>query len=178
MFHFQDAVIFFQNFFGGAEDPEAPSVSTSATSLPSSANSNTVSASSPVTNGQPVAQSPPVAKMPPPSTVETQQATDPYFQAFSISEIVIVVDYKPKHLDVTRLREGDLSQAVNFMAIEGVEIALKPVQLRGVSGMTSLVNSMLEVWMPEIVKTQIWKYFGGMTPIKSIVRCVAKWSLF
>jgi hypothetical protein len=43
------------------------------------------------------------------------------------------IDYKPKHIDYTNLKGGNLMELMNFFHFEAAEMTLRSVKLTGVS---------------------------------------------
>ncbi|OLY81122.1 Autophagy-related protein 2 [Smittium mucronatum] len=100
----------------------------------------------------------------------------PYFQAITISQIILKFDYKPK---LYPLSDRDLLpeslaklplvvEILNLIAIEEASLSLKPIQLFGVSGIDKLISKALEIWIPHVKENQIPGVVGSITPLKPL----------
>ncbi|KAJ3053493.1 hypothetical protein HDU99_007965, partial [Rhizoclosmatium hyalinum] len=49
----------------------------------------------------------------------------------SIRPIPVMIDYKPKHVNIESLRGGNLLEVFNFVPLEGAEMTLNQVRLNG-----------------------------------------------
>ncbi|CCX34878.1 Similar to Autophagy-related protein 2; acc. no. Q0CSI0 [Pyronema omphalodes CBS 100304] len=73
-------------------------------------------------------------------------ADEPFIQQCQILPIRIILDYKPKKLDYTGLRAGKTTELMNLVTLEGSDMTLRHVVVRGLAGA-----------------------IGGVAPIKSFV---------
>ncbi|CAG8708357.1 6789_t:CDS:2, partial [Funneliformis mosseae] len=105
------------------------------------------------------------------STIEKppQVEDDTYFQSFEIHPIKMKVDYKPKHIDYTNLKEGNLVELMNFFHFEAAEMTLSNVKLTGVKGCQRLFEELGAAWLPHIKSTQVPNVVSGVAPIRSLV---------
>ncbi len=67
----------------------------------------------------------------------------------------MLVDYKPRRVDVAALREGSLLELVNLVPWGGVDIALKALTLRGRHGWDGVAAEAAEEWLKDISSTQV-----------------------
>jgi hypothetical protein len=65
-------------------------------------------------------------------TSGSRRVQRPYFQNVSIDEIKLKIDYKPKHLDFTSLRSGNLIEFMNFVMLTDSHLTCAAVSLSGV----------------------------------------------
>ncbi|CAJ0907099.1 16058_t:CDS:10 [Entrophospora sp. SA101] len=98
-----------------------------------------------------------------------QVEDDTYFQYFEIQPIVMKIDYKPKHIDYTNLKGGNLVELMNFFHFEAAEMTLRSVKLTGVKGWQRLFEELGAAWLPHIKNTQVPSFVSGVTPIRSLV---------
>ncbi|CAG8437791.1 15278_t:CDS:10 [Acaulospora morrowiae] len=94
---------------------------------------------------------------------------DTYFQHFEIQPISMKLDYKPKHIDYTNLKEGNFVELMNLFHLEAAEMTLRGVKLTGVKGIPRLLEDLGAAWLPHIKSTQMPNVVSGVTPIRSLV---------
>ncbi|KAL8264601.1 hypothetical protein R6Q59_022731 [Mikania micrantha] len=97
------------------------------------------------------------------------EALLPFFQKFSISPVVIRVDYIPSHVDLAALGHGRFVELVNLFQWKGVELKLKHVEAVGVYGWSSVCETIVGEWLEDISQNQIHKLLKGLPPIRSLV---------
>ncbi|CAG8460243.1 5160_t:CDS:10 [Ambispora gerdemannii] len=94
---------------------------------------------------------------------------DTYIQYFEIQPIIMKIDYKPKHIDYTNLKEGNLVELMNFFHFDAADMALHSVKLRGIKGWQRLFEELGAAWLPHIKNTQVPNVVSGVAPIRSLV---------
>ncbi|KAK9077272.1 hypothetical protein SSX86_005609 [Deinandra increscens subsp. villosa] len=99
----------------------------------------------------------------------TAEALLPFFQKFSISPVVVRVDYIPSHVDLAALGHGKFVELVNLFQWKGVELKLKHVEAVGVYGWSSVCEMIIGEWLEDISQNQIHKLLKGLPPIRSLV---------
>ncbi|CAG8746013.1 13896_t:CDS:2, partial [Cetraspora pellucida] len=106
-----------------------------------------------------------------PDSGAPQQHTEDetYFQLFEIQPIVMKLDYKPKHLDYSSLKEGNLVELMNIFHLEAAEMTLRGLKLTGVKGISRLLEDLGAAWLPHITSTQVPNVVSGVAPIRSLV---------
>ncbi|XP_076951315.1 autophagy-related protein 2-like [Bidens hawaiensis] len=104
-----------------------------------------------------------------PETDISAEALLPFFQKFSISPVVIRVDYIPSHVDLVALGHGKFVELVNVFQWKGVELKLKHVESVGVYGWSSVCETIIGEWLEDISQNQIHKLLKGLPPIRSLV---------
>ncbi|PVU99344.1 hypothetical protein BB559_000798 [Furculomyces boomerangus] len=116
----------------------------------------------------------------------------PYFQAVSISPILVKFDYKPKQTPLSNIgnktspnvpsssnlspkqqqnnQSGQplLVEILNLIALEEASISLETLQLYGVGGINKLITKAANKWLPHITQTQIPQVVGSLTPLKPL----------
>ncbi|KAM0028778.1 putative vacuolar protein sorting-associated protein [Helianthus debilis subsp. tardiflorus] len=105
--------------------------------------------------------------IPEPDIIE--EALLPFFQKFSISPVVVRVDYIPSHVDLAALGHGKFVELVNLFQWKGVELKLKHVEAVGVYGWSSVCETIVGEWLEDISQNQIHKLLKGLPPIRSVV---------
>jgi autophagy-related protein 2 len=92
----------------------------------------------------------------------------PIFQLVSVGALLVSVDYKAKRLDVDALRRGELWELVNLLPLlEGLQIPLRGVQVRGARGFEQVMLRVVKSWSADLNRTQILRSLIGVTPIRS-----------
>ena len=78
-----------------------------------------------------------------------------FFQRCEIKGTQIVVDYKPRRLDVAALRAGNLGEVLNITAWSDVMVQLPHVTLTGVQGWDELGSLLTQRYISNITSTQV-----------------------
>jgi len=90
------------------------------------------------------------------------------FKQFSVSALLVSVDYRAKRLDVGALRRGELWELVNILPLlEGLEVAFRSVTVSGVVGLNQVLAHLVNAWSTDLNRTQILRSLTGVTPIRS-----------
>lgn len=90
-----------------------------------------------------------------------------YIQSFKVNEIPILVDYKPRYVDLELLKDGDYSQMLHLFPLMDVELDLKQYEAHGLNGWDAALGGMLYYWGDQVAKHQVHRYFLGIQPIRS-----------
>lgn len=86
-----------------------------------------------------------------------------YFQRFEINnDLKIKIDYKPKKLNLTGLKNGEFNQLLNLINISGLTITLNAIKLYGIKGMEGLFTQLFTNWLPHIQNTQLMQLISGI----------------
>lgn len=80
-----------------------------------------------------------------------------------------LVDYKPKHVNYSSIKQGELAELINLIHLDEARIYLKDIKLAGVQGWHSLINRIISIWLPHIRNTQLPQMASGISGMKSIV---------
>lgn len=78
-----------------------------------------------------------------------------FFQRCEIKATHIVIDYKPRRLDVGALRGGNLVEVLNITAWSDVLVNLPQVTLTGVHGWDELGSLLTQRYVSHITSTQV-----------------------
>ncbi|KAI9249301.1 hypothetical protein BY458DRAFT_559947 [Sporodiniella umbellata] len=100
-------------------------------------------------------------------TEETKKE-DVFFQHITISPITVKIDYKPKYLNYSNLKEGQLAELINLFSLDGAEVSLCAIKLSGIKGMDLLVDKLTQAWLPYVKQTQVANMVSGVAPIRSL----------
>lgn len=92
-----------------------------------------------------------------------------YIQRFSIGQVRLKLDYKPKGINYTGMRSGDASEFMHIFVLDGSDLSLPPTVLYGIHGIPKLGLALGNVWGPVIQKTQLAGLLAGIAPLKSFV---------
>ncbi|KAF9977013.1 autophagy- protein 2 [Actinomortierella ambigua] len=157
----QDALMFLIRFFvQSAGGPDSAAANPSSASHDGGASGGVAGAGAGAGHGDMAAA---------PSAPERKKPSDLYFQSISVGTIALKMDYKPKHVDYTGLSGGNLVELMNFFHLEGAEMTLQEVRLRGISGIPKIGQELISLWLPHIRSTQVPHMVSGLTPIRSLV---------
>lgn len=99
-----------------------------------------------------------------------EPAPAPYFQRVEIRGTAVMVDYRPRRVDIAALREGCFTELINLVPWGGVDLVLKPLRLSGVEGWDGIGIAAATEWLQHIARTQAHKFLTGVAPIRSVVR--------
>lgn len=100
---------------------------------------------------------------------EAPHKAEPFFQHVEIFPVELKLDYKPKRVDYTALRQGRTIELMNFFHFEGAEMTLRHVTLSGVTGGTRLGDMLQDIWTPDVKSNQLADVISGVSPIRSVV---------
>eukprot|EP00898_Chlorokybus_atmophyticus_P006013 jgi/Chlat1/6412/Chrsp45S06026 len=92
----------------------------------------------------------------------------PFFQMCEVLSTVVRIDYKPRHVDLIALRDGNFAEILNLVPWEGVELQLKKAKASGLQGWSALGASLGEQWLQDIAANQAHKFVTGIAPIRSL----------
>ncbi|KAJ1917123.1 autophagy- protein 2 [Mycoemilia scoparia] len=92
-----------------------------------------------------------------------------YFQAVHISPLELRFDYKPKSLNFSKVREGNMAELINMFPIEDADMTLNAAYIRGAEGPQKLVRKLIDLWLPHITRTQVPGLVSGLAPLRSLV---------
>lgn len=84
---------------------------------------------------------------------------------------MVVVDYKPRRLDVAALRAGNLAEVLNITAWSNVAVKLPHVQLAGIQGWEALGSSLAQRYLNDIASSQvcIWPFRSICTLLEDYI---------
>ncbi|KAI8849013.1 hypothetical protein BC829DRAFT_392668 [Chytridium lagenaria] len=92
-----------------------------------------------------------------------------FFQLCEIHPISVKIDYKPKQIDYTNLKDGNLIEILNFFHLDGAEMTLRDIRMTGVKGWARLSEALLREWLPHIRNTQVPRVVSGVSGVKALV---------
>ncbi|RCI05217.1 autophagy- protein 2 [Rhizopus stolonifer] len=101
-------------------------------------------------------------------TPKKSERDDIFFQYVSIHPMTIKIDYKPKYLNYTNLKEGQLAELINLFSLDGAEMSLCAIKLSGITGIDPLLDKLAQAWLPHIKQTQVPHMVSGVAPIRSL----------
>ncbi|KAI8810163.1 ATG C terminal domain-containing protein, partial [Cladochytrium replicatum] len=102
-------------------------------------------------------------------TPATPPSDDVFIQYCEISPLTLKVDYKPKHVDYANIRGGNFVEFLNFFHLEGAEMTLRNVKLRGIKGWPKFASALGNEWVYHIRDTQVPGVLSGVTGVKSVM---------
>lgn len=80
----------------------------------------------------------------------------------------VKVDYTPIGVDVDALRAGNYVELLNLFPLESMELDLKSIRLRGLTGWGSLFGEFAKLWVNDIAATQLHKFVQSAPPFQTI----------
>ncbi|GLI63605.1 hypothetical protein VaNZ11_006615 [Volvox africanus] len=94
----------------------------------------------------------------------------PFFQRAQIRGFSVMLDYRPRRVDIGALAEGRLMELLNLVPLGGVDLVCKALTLSGVQGWDGLGAAVLREWLNDIARTQAHKFITGLAPINAVVK--------
>eukprot|EP00191_Tetraselmis_sp_GSL018_P024413 CAMPEP_0177623850 /NCGR_PEP_ID=MMETSP0419_2-20121207/29141_1 /TAXON_ID=582737 /ORGANISM="Tetraselmis sp., Strain GSL018" /LENGTH=1756 /DNA_ID=CAMNT_0019124467 /DNA_START=418 /DNA_END=5689 /DNA_ORIENTATION=+ len=98
------------------------------------------------------------------------EGAEPYFQRVKLEGFTVLIDYRPRRVDVAALREGSLVEVANAVPWSGVELTFVPLHLKGCQGWDGLRSEAADAWLADIAANQFHKFLAGVTPLQSVLR--------
>ncbi|KAI8918892.1 ATG C terminal domain-containing protein, partial [Entophlyctis helioformis] len=92
-----------------------------------------------------------------------------FFQLCEIDPISMKIDYKPKHVDFTSLKDGKFIEFLNFIHLDSAELSLHRIRLAGVKGWDNLGRRIASIWLPHIRDTQVPNVASGVSSVRPLV---------
>ncbi|KAI1389932.1 uncharacterized protein F4822DRAFT_400277 [Hypoxylon trugodes] len=93
----------------------------------------------------------------------------PFVQRAEVNSIPLQLDFKPKRVDYGGLRSGHTTEFMNFLVLDQARMVLRHTIIYGVSGFDRLGQTLNDIWMPDVKKTQLPGVLAGLAPVRSIV---------
>eukprot|EP00761_Pharyngomonas_kirbyi_P010225 gb/GECH01010243.1/.p1 GENE.gb/GECH01010243.1/~~gb/GECH01010243.1/.p1 ORF type:complete len:339 (+),score=89.51 gb/GECH01010243.1/:1-1017(+) len=103
-----------------------------------------------------------------PQNIEVDARNATYFQQVKISKLRLRIDYDPTHVDYQKLRKGGYTELANLIKISGLDVELRPAEVKGAVGSESLIQSLTEIWLPDVTGTKLFRCLLGVMPIRSV----------
>ncbi|TPX51151.1 hypothetical protein SeMB42_g02015 [Synchytrium endobioticum] len=91
-----------------------------------------------------------------------------FFQLVEIQPISFKIDYKPKHLDVSNIRDGKVTEFMNLFHFDSADITLRGVKITGVRGVPKLIERLINEWLPHVT-TQVPRVVSGLSGVRPLV---------
>ncbi|ORX46623.1 hypothetical protein BCR36DRAFT_100657 [Piromyces finnis] len=97
-------------------------------------------------------------------------STQIYLRKVNISEIRIIIDYKPKQFSFNSLKDGQYGQILNILPIKDATLNFKSLKFYGLSGIDKLVQNIIEKYLPQAINQvpSIVLYIGPIRPFFKI----------
>jgi len=93
----------------------------------------------------------------------------PFIQRAEVNSVPVKLDFKPKRVDYAGLRSGHTTEFMNFLILEDARMVMRHTIIYGVSGFDRLGQTLNDVWMPDIKRTQLPGILAGLAPVRSLV---------
>lgn len=95
---------------------------------------------------------------------------DIYIKKFIMTnDFKFKIDYKPKKINLTGLKNGEINQLLNLININGLLISLNSIKIYGIKGIDQLFIKLFEHWLPNIQNTQLINLFNGIELFKPFI---------
>jgi len=93
-----------------------------------------------------------------------------YFRKVNISDIRIIVDYKPKQFNFNSLRDGQYGEILNILPLKDATLNFKSLKFYGLSGINKLIQNVVEKYLPQTINQvpSIVLYIGPIRPFFKI----------
>jgi len=73
-----------------------------------------------------------------------------FFRKVNISDIRIIVDYKPKQFDINKLKNGQIQEVLNVIPLKDATLNFESLEFNGVTGVNKLVQRIIEKHLPKV----------------------------
>lgn len=93
----------------------------------------------------------------------------PFVQRAEVNSIPLSLDFKPKRVDYAGLRSGHTTEFMNFLVLDQSRMVLRHTIIYGVTGFDRLGQTLNDIWMPDVKKTQLPGVLAGLAPVRSLV---------
>lgn len=88
-----------------------------------------------------------------------------FFPIFKVKPFNIKVDYKPKQVDTSALKDGSLVELLNVLPLEDMILRLSEVEMRNLTGWGSIISELACNWLQDVSSTQMHKFLTRTTPL-------------
>lgn len=95
----------------------------------------------------------------------TNSPPEIFFPVVKVKSFNIKVDYKPKEIDTTALKDGSLVELLNVLPLEDMVLRLSEVEMRNLTGWGSIISELACNWLQDISSTQMHKFLTRTTPL-------------
>eukprot|EP01028_Stygiella_incarcerata_P004712 TRINITY_DN2052_c0_g1_i3.p1 TRINITY_DN2052_c0_g1~~TRINITY_DN2052_c0_g1_i3.p1 ORF type:complete len:1854 (+),score=515.98 TRINITY_DN2052_c0_g1_i3:362-5563(+) len=103
------------------------------------------------------------------SYVSPPPSSGPYFQSFETTrDIRVMIDYKPKRVNLVTLRDGGYVELLNFFPLDGLELSFRRHCVQQATGFWNVIQGFAGVWVPDIFRSQLQKCMEGIPPFRSL----------
>jgi len=82
----------------------------------------------------------------------------------------VLLDYRPRRVDVAALRDGSLVELLNLVPWGGIDISFKGLTLAGIQGWDGIGATAAREWLRDIAGTQAHKFLVGIAPVNHICK--------
>eukprot|EP00949_MAST-11_sp_MAST-11-sp1_P003991 g3991.t1 len=98
-----------------------------------------------------------------------------FFRSIDVRKISVKIDYLPKRVDLSDLRNGNLAQLINITTIEGLELELPCIQREAMHGFKEFAGEVGDAYVEAILQEQLHRCLAGISipPIRSIANVVS-----
>lgn len=90
-------------------------------------------------------------------------------QRFELAPWVLVLDYRPRRVDLAALRAGSAQELLNLVPFGGVKLRFRRLRVLASEGVGALLAAVAAAYLDEMVR-QAGKFVKGAAPIRPLVR--------
>ncbi|CAM9424273.1 unnamed protein product, partial [Chrysoparadoxa australica] len=90
----------------------------------------------------------------------------PFFELCDIGPVQVKMDYTPRLINPKNLQAGAYLELLNLCPLDGVELTLKPIDFKGVSGAGALMSAVMQAWVHNITTSQLHHVLAGAAPFR------------
>jgi hypothetical protein len=92
-----------------------------------------------------------------------------YIEWVDIHQTALKIDYKAKHVDFGKIKDGRFAELVNLVSLDGAQLELGRIKLTGLTGWDGLIDKISDEWIMHIKETQLGSMVSGINPIRPVV---------
>lgn len=78
-----------------------------------------------------------------------------FVQSCEVRPITVVVDYKPRRLNVASLRAGNLAEVMNMTVWSDVRVVLPMTRVTGLQGWHAVGSSIIQAYIQDVISSQV-----------------------
>lgn len=91
-----------------------------------------------------------------------------FIRQAEIWPIPIKLDYKPKRVNFGLLKQGQVVEMMNFFHFDGAHLTLRHTTLHGIRGVPRLLDSLHDIWAPDVTANQLTDVLSGIAPLRTV----------
>lgn len=100
--------------------------------------------------------------------VERGDKEGPFIRRADVLPIPIKLDYKPRRVNFSLLKQGNKVEMMNFFHFDEARLVLRHTVLHGIRGLPKLLDQLHDIWAPDVTTNQLTDVLSGIAPIRTV----------